>query len=124
MAEEKTVEQAMLELKDAQAAVDAAQKDLDGAVAEKDAKVEEIKKLMDELKGKAKELGLEVVASVAEAKQAVKEKLDEAKTEWAQSAVTTPNSARRQVRLVWAVIGTVAGIVVGFGLGYVVGRFF
>lgn len=71
MAEEKTVEQAMLELKEAQAAEAAAQKDLDGAVAEKDAKVEEIKKLMEELKGKAKELGLEVVASVEEAKQAV-----------------------------------------------------
>lgn len=124
MAEEKTLEQAMTELREAQDAVTTAQQNLDTAVLEKDAKVEEIKRLMDELKGKAQELGLEVVASVAEAKQAVKEKLDEAKTEWAQSAVTTPNSARRQVRLVWAVIGTVAGIVVGFGLGYVVGRFF
>lgn len=124
MAEEKTLEQAMTELREAQDAVTAAQQDLDTTVSEKDAKVEEIKQLMDELKGKAQELGLEVVASVAEAKQAVKEKLDEAKTEWAQTAVTTPNSARRQVRLVWAVIGTVAGLVVGFGLGYVVGRFF
>lgn len=124
MAEEKTLEQAMTELREAQDAVTTAQQNLDTAVLEKDAKVEEIQRLMDELKGKAQELGLEVVASVAEAKQAVKEKLDEAKTEWAQSAVTTPNSARRQVRLVWAVIGTVAGIVVGFGLGYVVGRFF
>ena len=124
MAEEKTLEQAMTELREAQDAVTTAQQNLDTAVLEKDAKVEEIKRLRDELKGKAQELGLEVVASVAEAKQAVKEKLDEAKTEWAQSAVTTPNSARRQVRLVWAVIGTVAGIVVGFGLGYVVGRFF
>ena len=124
MAEEKTLEQAMTELREAQDAVTTAQQNLDTAVLEKDAKVEEIKRLMDELKGKAQELGLEVVASVAEAKQAVKEKLDEAKTEWAQSAATTPNSARRQVRLVWAVIGTVAGIVVGFGLGYVVGRFF
>lgn len=124
MAEEKTLEQAMTELREAQDAVTTAQQNLDTAVLEKDAKVEEIKQLMDELKGKAQELGLEVVASVAEAKQAVKEKLDEAKTEWAQTAVTTPNSARRQVRLVWAVIGTFAGLVVGFGLGYVVGRFF
>lgn len=124
MAESKTVEQAMLELKDAQAAVDAAKEDLQGAEAEKAAKVEEIKKLMDELKGKAQELGLEVVASVEEAKQAVKEKLDEAKTEWTATAQTHPNEARRQVRLVWAVLGTVAGLVVGFGLGYVYGRFF
>lgn len=124
MAESKTVEQAMLELKDAQAAVDAAQKDLDGAVAEKDEKVEEIKKLMDELKGKAKELGLEVVASVEEAKQAVQEKLDEAKAEWTATAAEHPNAARRQVRLVWAVLGTVAGLLIGFGLGFVYGRFF
>ena len=124
MAEQKTVEQAMLELKDAQAAVDAAKQDLDSAEAEKAAKVEEIKKLMDDLKGKAKELGLEVIASVEEAKQAVKEKLDEAKTEWTETAATHPNEARRQVRLAWAVIGTVAGLVIGFGVGYGFGEFF
>ena len=124
MTEQKTVEQAMLELKDAQAAVDAAKQDLDSAEAEKAAKVEEIKKLMDELKGKASELGLKVVASVEEAKQAVQEKLDEAKAEWTETAAEHPNAARRQVRLVWAVLGTVAGLVVGFGLGYLWGRFF
>ena len=124
MTEKKTVEQAMLELKDAQAAVDAAKEDLQGAEAEKAAKVEEIKKLMNDVKDKAKELGLEVVANVTEVKQAVQEKLDEAKTDWAQTASTNPNSARRQVRLVWAIVGTVAGLIVGFGLGYVVGRFF
>lgn len=123
MAESKTVEQAMLELKDAQAAVDAAKQDLDSAEAEKAAKVEEIKKLMDELKGKASELGLKVVASVEEAKQAVQEKLDEAKTEWTVTAAEHPNAARRQVRLLWVVLGTVAGLVVGFGLGYLWGRF-
>ena len=124
MTEKKTVEQAMLELKDAQAAVDAAKQDLDSAEAEKAAKVEEIKKLMEELKGKAGELGLKVVASVEEAKQAVEEKLDEAKAEWTVTAATHPNEARRQVRLAWAVIGTVAGLLIGFGLGFVYGRFF
>lgn len=124
MAEEKTLEQAMTELREAQDAVTAAQQDLDTAVSEKDAKVEEIKKLMNDVKDKAKELGLEVVANVTEAKQAVQEKLNEAKTDWAQTASTNPNSARRQVRLVWAIFGTVAGLIVGFGLGYVFGRFF
>lgn len=124
MAEEKTLEQAMTELREAQDAVTAAQQDLDTAVSEKEAKVEEIKKLMNDVKDKAKELGLEVVANVMEAKQAVQEKLDEAKTDWAQTASTNPNSARRQVRLVWAIVGTVAGLIVGFGLGYVFGRFF
>lgn len=124
MAEEKTLEQAMTELREAQDAVTAAQQDLDTAVSEKDAKVEEIKKLMNDVKDKAKELGLEVVANVTEAKLAVQEKLDEAKTDWAQTASTNPNSARRQVCLVWAFVGTVAGLIVGFGLGYVFGRFF
>lgn len=124
MAEEKTLEQAMTELREAQDAVTAAQQDLDTAVSEKEAKVEEIKKLMNDVKDKAKELGLEVVANVTEAKQAVQEKLDEAKTDWAQTASTNPNSARRQVRLVWSIVGTVAGLIVGFGLGYVFGRFF
>lgn len=124
MAEQKTVEQAMLELQDANAAVVAAQKDLESAEDEKAAKVEEIKKLMDELKGKASELGLKVVASVDEAKQAVEEKIDEAKAEWTVTAATHPNEARRQVRLAWAVIGTVAGLLIGFGLGFVYGRFF
>ena len=124
MAEEKTLEQAMTELREAQDAVTAAQQDLDTAVSEKEAKVEEIKKLMNDVKDKAKELGLEVVANVTEAKQAVQEKLDEAKTDWAHTASTNPNSARRQVRLVWAIVGTVAGLIVGFGLGYVFGRFF
>lgn len=124
MAEEKTLEQAMTELREAQDAVTAAQQDLDTAVSEKDAKVEEIRKLMNDVKDKAKELGLEVVANVTEAKQAVQEKLNEAKTDWAQTASTNPNSARRQVRLVWAIFGTVAGLIVGFGLGYVFGRFF
>lgn len=123
MAEEKTLEQAMTELREAQDAVTAAQQDLDTAVSEKDAKVEEIRKLMNDVKDKAKELGLEVVANVTEAKQAVQEKLNEAKTDWAQTASTNPNSARRQVRLVWAIFGTVAGLIVGFGLGYVFGRF-
>ena len=73
---------------------------------------------------KAKELGLEVVASVEEAKQAVQEKLDEAKDEWTETAAEHPNAARRQVRLVWAVLGAVAGLLIGFGLGFVYGRFF
>lgn len=62
--------------------------------------------------------------TVEQAKQAVQEKLDEAKTEWTVTAATTPNEARRQIRTVWAVIGTVAGLVIGFGLGFVWGRFF
>lgn len=68
----------------------------------------------------AQALGLEVVANVEEAQEAVSQKLDEAKEEWAQTAAENPNEARRQVRLVWAVIGTVGGFVLGCGVGYLV----
>ena len=122
MSDEKvvTMETAMQELQDAQATVTAAEQALTEAKAVESEKVEQIKKMMDELKEKAKELGLEMIASVEEAKKAVQEKLDEGKAEWAAEAATTPNAARRQVRLVWAVLGAVAGVLVGLGSGYVI----
>lgn len=115
-----TLEGALTELKEARSGVEEAQKALTDAESVKAEKVEQIKTLIDDLKAKAKELGLEVVANVEEAKEAVSQKLDEAKAEWAQTAAENPNEARRQVRLVWAVIGTVAGFVVGCGVGYLV----
>lgn len=123
MAEEKkteTIDDALSELETARAGVEDAQKALTDAEAARDAKVEQIKTLIDDLKAKAKELGLEVVANVEEAQEAVSQKLDEAKAEWVQTAAENPNEARRQVRLVWAVIGTVTGFVVGCGVGYLV----
>lgn len=115
-----TLEGALTELEEARSGVEEAQKALTDAESVKAEKVEQIKTLIDDLKAKAKELGLEVVANVEEAKEAVSQKLDEAKAEWAQTAAENPNEARRQVRLVWAVIGTVAGFVVGCGVGYLV----
>lgn len=115
-----TLESALTELEEARSGVEEAQKALTDAESVKAEKVEQIKTLIDDLKAKAKELGLEVVANVEEAQGAVSQKLDEAKAEWAQTAAENPNEARRQVRLVWAVIGTVAGFVVGCGVGYLV----
>ena len=115
-----TLEGALTELEEARSGVEEAQKALTGAESVKAEQVEQIKTLIDDLKAKAKELGLEVVANVEEAQEAVSQKLDEAKAEWAQTAAENPNVARRQVRLVWAVIGTVAGFVVGCGVGYLV----
>ena len=115
-----TLEGALTELEEARSGVEEAQKALTDAESVKAEKVEQIKTLIDDLKAKAKELGLEVVANVEEAQEAVSQKLDEAKAEWAQTAAENPNVARRQVRLVWAVIGTVAGFVVGCGVGYLV----
>ena len=115
-----TLEGALTELEEARSGVEEAQKALTDAESVKAEKVEQIKTLIDDLKAKAKELGLEVVANVEEAQEALTQKLDEAKAEWAQTAAENPNEARRQVRLVWAVIGTVAGFVVGCGVGYLV----
>jgi hypothetical protein len=113
-----TLEGALTELEEARSGVEEAQKALTDAESVKAEKVEQIKTLIDDLKAKAKELGLEVVANVEEAQEAVSQKLDEAKAEWAQTAAENPNEARRQVRLVWAVIGTVVGFVLGCGAGY------
>ena len=113
-----TLEGALTELEEARSGVEEAQKALTDAEGVKAEKVEQIKTLIDDLKAKAKELGLEVAANVEEAQEAVSQKLDEAKEEWAQTAAENPNVARRQVRLVWAVIGTVGGFVLGCSAGY------
>lgn len=119
-----TMEQALTELQEAQTSVDEAQKTLEEAKSTQSEKVEQIKSLMDQLAEKAKELGLEIVANVSEASVAVQEKLDDAKNQWEETASTNPNEARRQVRLVWAVLGVVAGFVVGGGVGFLCGRIF
>ncbi|WP_418955095.1 hypothetical protein [Sutterella wadsworthensis] len=85
---------------------------------EQSAKVAQIKGLMDDLKAKAQELGLVIVANVSEAKEAVSQKLDEAKDEWAAEAAENPDDARRKIRLIWAVIGAAAGFVLGAAAGY------
>ncbi len=113
-----SLEQALSELQEAKDGVTEAQEALTTAQSEQAAKVAQIKGLMDDLKAKAQELGLVIVANVEEAAAAIDHKLDEAKAEWATTAATNPNEARRQIRAIWAVIGTVAGLVVGFGAGY------
>ena len=113
-----SMEQAFSELQEARTSVANAQQALTEAKNTQSEKVEQIKGLFDELKENAKELGLEIVANVSEAREALDQKLEEAKSEWASTAATDPNEARRQIRAVWAVIGTVGGLIVGFGLGY------
>ena len=119
-----TVEAAFSELSVAKTAVEEAQQALSDAENQKAEKVEQIKSLFEKLKENAKDLGLEISTTVSEAAETLDEKLDEAKTEWTATAQTHPNAARRQVRLVWAVLGAVAGLLIGFGLGFVYGRFF
>ena len=65
---------------------------------EKDKLNEFIKKM----KAEAEELGLDI-----------EEKLDEAKDKWAETAITDPDTARRQLRSFWGIVGFIAGILVG-----------
>lgn len=58
--------------------------------------------LMEKMKKEAKELGLDI-----------EEKLDEAKEKWAETAATDPDTARRQLRAFWSVVGLIAGIIIG-----------
>nr|DAP65876.1 MAG TPA: protein of unknown function (DUF883) [Caudoviricetes sp.] len=65
--------------------------------------------LIEKMKAEAKELGLDI-----------EEKLDEAKDKWAETATTDPDTARRQLRAFWGIVGTVAGVLIGLGVGYLV----
>ncbi len=63
--------------------------------------------LIEKMKTEAKELGLDIEEN-------------EAKDKWAETATTDPDTARRQLRAFWAIVGTVAGFILGLGVGYVI----
>lgn len=68
--------------------------------------------LIEKMKAEAKELGLDI-----------EEKLDEAKDKWAEIAVSDPDTARRQLRAFWGIVGMVAGALIGLGVGYLMWGF-
>lgn len=61
-----------------------------------------LEELIEKMKKEAQELGLDI-----------EEKLDEAKEKWAETAATDPDTARRQLRAFWSVVGLIAGIIIG-----------
>ena len=71
-----------------------------------------LEELIEKMKTEAKELGLDI-----------EEKLDEAKDKWAETATTDPDTARRQLRAFWGIVGTVAGVLIGLGVGYLMWGF-
>ncbi len=73
---------------------------------------EALESFIEKMKAEAKELGLDI-----------EEKLDEAKDKWAETAVSDPNTARRQLRAFWGIVGTVAGALIGLGVGYLMWGF-
>lgn len=71
-----------------------------------------LEELIEKMKKEAQELGLDI-----------EEKLDAAKAEWAETAVSDPDTARRQLRAFWGIVGTVAGALIGLGVGYLMWGF-
>lgn len=71
-----------------------------------------LEELIEKMKDEAKELGLDI-----------EEKLDEAKDKWAETATTDPDTARRQLRAFWGIVGTVVGVLIGLGVGYLMWGF-
>lgn len=68
--------------------------------------------LIEKMKKEAQELGLDI-----------EEKLDEAKDKWAETATTDPDTARRQLRAFWGIVGTVVGVLIGLSVGYLMWGF-
>ena len=68
-----------------------------------------LEELIEKMKAEAKDRGLDN-----------EEKLDEAKDKWAETATTDPDTVRRQLRAFWGIVGTVAGFILGLGVGYVI----
>ena len=61
-----------------------------------------LEELIEKMKKEAQELGLDI-----------EEKLDEAKDKWAETATTDPDTF-------WGIVGTVSGVLIGLGVGYLV----
>lgn len=71
-----------------------------------------LEELIEKMKKEAQEIGLDI-----------EEKLDEAKDKWAETATTDPDTARRQLRAFWGIVGTVVGLLIGLGVGYLMWGF-
>lgn len=71
-----------------------------------------LEELIEKMKKEAQELGLDI-----------EEKLDAAKAEWAETAASDPDTARRQLRAFWGIVGTVVGVLIGLGVGYLMWGF-
>jgi uncharacterized membrane protein YcjF (UPF0283 family) len=74
--------------------------------------IDKLNEFIEKMKAEAKELGLDI-----------EEKLDEAKEKWAETATTDPDTARRQLRSFWGIVGMAAGVLIGLGVGYLMWGF-
>lgn len=118
------VEKAVSEYETANDAVADAQAALEKAQSERDAKKEAAQKSLNDLKERFDNVGDAVEEVVSDTVQKVEEKLDAAKDEWAQLAMTDPDSARRQLRKFWILVAGGSGIVIGSVATYFLGWIF
>lgn len=63
---------------------------------------DKLNEFIEKMKEEAKKIGLDI-----------EEKLDDSKDKWAETAATDPDTARRQLRAFWGVVGMIAGIIIG-----------
>ena len=118
MTEEKTiavseVETAVSDYESADAAVLEAQENLEKIKAEREEKKAAAQKSLDELKARFESVSSAVTETVQEVATEVEAKLDAAKDEWAQLAMTDPDAARRQLRKFWILVAGCSGLVIG-----------
>lgn len=118
------VEKAVSEYETANDAVADAQAALEKAQSERDAKKEAAQKSLNSLKERFENVGDAVEEVVSDTVQKVEEKLDAAKDEWAQLAMTDPDAARRQLRKFWILVAGGSGIVIGSVATYFLGWIF
>lgn len=118
MTEEKTiavseVETAVSDYESADAAVLEAQENLEKIKAEREEKKAAAQKSLDELKARFESVSSVVTETVQEVATEVEAKLDAAKDEWAQLAMTDPDAARRQLRKFCILVAGCSGLVIG-----------
>ena len=90
-----------------------AQENLERVKAELEVKKTEAQKSLDELKARFESVSSAVTETVQEVATEVEAKLDAAKDEWAQLAMTDPDAARRQLRKFWILVAGCSGLVIG-----------
>lgn len=107
------VETAVTAYESAETSVSEAKAALERAQALREEKKAEAKKSLDDLMSRFESIGDSVQEAASDVVEKVETKLDEAKDEWAQLALTNPDAARRQLRKFWILVAGCSGLVIG-----------
>lgn len=107
------VETAVIAYESAETSVSEAKAALERAQALREEKKAEAKKSLDDLMSRFESIGDSIQEAASDIVEKVETKLDEAKDEWAQLALTNPDAARRQLRKFWILVAGCSGIFIG-----------